>query len=302
MTETIRVSHSTIRSLHRCPRTILFEQVLRLYPLNGSTALRYGSAYHKAMEAYYSNGKDINKAIEAAAAYWQKPTVQIFVEDYRTLENLLSSLLTYHQMFGRDKEEVVGVPEKKMIAKILLTDEEKSHYGDISVDFVVVIDLVTSLEGMIWIKDFKTTSVDLPYMASRLRRMPQLMGYQFVAQEHINEVSGTMVSYHQLKATKSRKTGLYGELKTDFMNFPMIYVSSEYDNWRTYVIYNASKFHIAAKAGFPPNYLSCYEFNKSCPYLPLCESPKWDIDRFMSVDGFVVVPDEREEQEAATDE
>jgi hypothetical protein len=254
------------------------------------------------MEAYYSNGKDINKAIEAAAEYWQKPTVQIFVEDYRTLENLLSSLLTYHQMFGRDNEEVVGVPEKKMIAKILLTDEEKSHYGDISVDFVVVIDLVTSLEGMIWIKDFKTTSVDLPYMASRLRRMPQLMGYQFVAQEHITEVSGTMVSYHQLKATKSRKTGLYGELKTDFMNFPMIYVSSEYDNWRTYVIYNASKFHIAAKAGFPPNYLSCYEFNKSCPYLPLCESPKWDIERFMSVDGFVVVPDEREEQEAATDE
>ena len=145
-----------------------------------------------------------------------------------------------------------------------------------------------------WIVDFKTTSVDLAYMASRMKKMSQLMGYQFVSQANFEDINGCMVYYHQLKASKSRKTGLYGETKTDFMKFPMIFNNHDYNDWRKYVIWNAFNLKKAKDSGYPPNFNSCYEFNSQCPYLALCEYPKWDEEKFKQMEGFVIVPDERE--------
>jgi hypothetical protein len=295
MPEVIRVSHSAIRQNISCPRKRFFEGNLRLFPETGSIAMRYGSGFHKGMEEYYKSGKDVTKAMEAVVAFWQKPTVQIFNEDYRNLESLLTSIGVYDTQFRDDPEVVVGVPEGKNVTRILLTDEEKEHFGDIEVDFVVVLDLILGIDGMNWVVDFKTTSVALAYMASRLRRMPQLMGYQFDAQQNYENIVGTMVYYHQLKATKSRKTGEYGANTTDFMKFPQIYSQKDYKDWRKYVIWNAFKLKKAAEADYPPNYNSCYEFNAHCPYLGLCDYPKWSPERFLEMDGYVVVPDEREE-------
>jgi hypothetical protein len=298
MTQSIRVSHSTIRTLASCPRKVLFEKELRLFPANGSIAMRYGSGFHVGMEHYYKNNKNVAIAMEAAASYWQTPTIQTYEEDYRNLESLLTSIALYHEQYKTDNEVVAGVPENKLITTLSLTDDEKVAYGDMEVQFVVVLDLLLEVDGMQWVVDFKTTSVDLAYMASRMRKMPQLMGYQFVAKDEFPDINGCMVYYHQLKASKSRKTGLYGEMKTDFMKFPMIFSNKDYADWRRYVIWNAFIYKSAINAGYPPNYNSCYEFNQHCPYLPLCDYPRWDIDKFMEMDGFVVVPDERTANEA----
>lgn len=292
MTERIRVSHSTIKQLITCPRKVLFEKE-RLFPVNGAMPLRYGSGFHTGMEAYYKNGKDLLKAIEAAATFWQKPTVQIFQEDYRNLESLLSSLTLYHEQYANDNETIVGVPENKITTIISLSDEEKSYFGDIEVQFVIVVDLILAVDGLKWVVDFKTTAVDLPYMASKMRKMAQLMGYQFVAQRHFDGINGCMVYYHQLKASKSRKTGEYGDTKTDFMKFPMIFSNHDYEDWRRYVIWNAFNLHKAVESGYSPNYNSCYEFNRACPYIQLCDHPKWNMDKFKEMDGFVLVPDDR---------
>lgn len=293
MTERIRISHSTVRQHLSCPRKVFFEKDLRLFPASGSIAMRYGSGFHRSMEAYYISDKDLLLALEAAADFWQKPTVQSFNEDYRNLESLLNALTLYHDQYKDDDESVVDVPENKIITVISLTDEEKRHYGDIEVEFVVVIDLILEIDGLAWIVDFKTTSVELPYMASRMRKMVQLMGYQFVAQDHYSDINGCMVYYHQLKATKSRKTGLYGEKKIDFMKFPMIFSKHDYQNWRKYIIWNAYNLMKAKQVEYPPNYNSCYEFSSSCPYLTLCDYPTWSPERFVEMDGFVIVPDER---------
>jgi hypothetical protein len=290
----VRVSHSTIRNLISCPRKRLFQDKLRLFPTEGSIAMRYGSGFHKGMEGYYKHGKDLIKGMEAAAEFWKQPTIQNFSEDFRNLESLLNSISIYHDQYRNDSEEVIDVPEKKIVTRILLTDEEKSCYGDMVVDFVVVIDLILSSDGMLWVIDFKTTGVNLAFIASRLRRMPQLMGYQFTAADRYEGISGTMIYYHQLSATKSRTTGLYGTTKTDFMKMPQVYSHKDYSDWRKYIIWNAYCLMKAEEAGYPPNYNSCYEFNKACEYLPLCDYPKWDIERFMEMDGFVVVPDDRD--------
>lgn len=293
MSETIRCSHSTIYTLGACPRKILFEKVMRLFPEQGSIDMRYGSGFHVGMESYYKTNKNVDVAMEAAAKWWMKPTVQTFPDHYKNLESLLTSIALYDSQYKYDNEIVFDVPETKTVTTILLTDEEKEHYGDIQVDFVVVIDLLLEIDGLVWVVDFKTTSVDLSYMASRLRKMAQLMGYQFTAQVKYHNITGTMVYYHQLKASKSRKTGLYGDIKTDFMKFPQIYSLRDYEDWRKYIIWNSFMLKQAEVAGYPPNYGSCYAFNKHCDYLPLCDYPKWNTDRFLEMDGFLVVPDER---------
>lgn len=293
MSTNVRISHSTIRNLNSCPRKIYFQEDLRLFTVNGSTAMRYGSGYHRGMEAYYKHGKNLFKAIEAITEFWQKPTLQTFPNDYRTLEALLTSMTLYHEQYGNDIEVVSGMPENKIVTTILLTDEEKSYYGDIEIQFVVVIDLMLEVDGLQWVVDFKTTSVDLPYMASRMRKMSQLMGYQYMAQAHFGGITGCMVYYHQLKASKSRKTGLYGDIKTDFMKFPMIFSGQDYADWRKYVKWNSFKMLKAKEAVYPPNFNSCYEFNAACPYLPLCDYPKWSEEKVLQMDGFVVIPDER---------
>jgi hypothetical protein len=296
--EPIRMSHSAINQGEQCPRKALFSRKLRLYPEIGSTAIRYGSGYHRGMEGYYSNDRNIVKAIEAAANYWKKPTIQKFLPDYRTLDNLLTSLGQYNDRYAADNVKVIGMPENTLTMEITLTKSEKTVYGAFSINFVVVIDLMLEIDGMIWVVDFKTTSVDLPYIVSKLRRLSQLMGYQFVAQDKIPEVTGTFCYYHQLKASKSKKTGEYGELTIDFLNSPQIFGSHDFNQWRQYVIWSTHKLLVAEKAGWPPEYASCYNFNRACEYLPLCDYPKWDIDRFMTMPGFVIVPDDREEMVA----
>ena len=99
MPSTIRVSHSAIRKLISCPRKVFFSDELRLFPVNGSIAMRYGSGFHAGMEGYYSNGKDITKGMQAAADYWKKPTKQIFNEDYRNLESLITSIILYDEQY-----------------------------------------------------------------------------------------------------------------------------------------------------------------------------------------------------------
>jgi hypothetical protein len=283
--------------MNLCPRLTLFKEEMRLFSVNGSMDMRYGLAYHRGQEGYYKGGKDVTKGMEAAAEYWAKPTVQHYEDDYRTLEVLLTALMSYDERYRQDTEKMIGEPEQKVIATILLTDEEKSLYGDIEVRFVAVIDLMLELDGAQWVVDFKSTKSDLPYMASKLRKMAQLMGYQFVARSMYPNVTGCLVDYYQCKAVKSRSTGLYGPVKTDFMKFPMIFSSQDYKIWRQYIIWNAFKLNVAKKAGYPPEYGSCYAFNKTCDYLPLCDHPKWDLERFKETEGFVVVPDDREAKE-----
>ncbi len=300
MTERIRTSHSTSTTLNQCPRKLLFEKEMRLFPEYGSIAMRYGSGFHKGMEHYYKNGKNLLKGIEAAAEFWSKPTVQKYSDDYRNMESLLNSITLYHEQYQNDNEVVCGNPENKITTIISLTDKEKEIYGDIEIEFVVVIDLVLTVDGMNWVVDFKTTSTGLSYMAAKLKKMVQLMGYQFIGQQNLNNVVGTMVYYHQLKATKSRKTGEYGATTTDFMKFPQIYSQQDYENWRRHIIWNGFKLKKAKEAGYPPDFSHCFDFNSTCPYMPLCDHPKWDLERFKEMDGFVIVPDEREVIDVST--
>jgi hypothetical protein len=202
-------------------------------------------------------------------------------------------LAQYHEQYANDSEEIVGATENEFIKEISLNETERSQFGDFIVDFVAVIDLILKIDGLTWVIDFKTTSVDLPYLSSKLRRMAQLMGYQFIAQSVLPEVNGTFVYYHQLKASKSRKTGEYGETKIDFMKFPQVYSITDYEQWRKYVVWNAFKMKQAKLAGYPPEFSSCYLFNSACEYLPLCDHPKWDLERFLEMPGYVIVPDDR---------
>jgi len=292
MTEVIRVSHSAITKNNQCPRKAFFENI-RLFPEYGSIAMRYGSGFHKGMECYYRNNKDLLKGIEGAAEFWQKPTIQQFHEDYRNLQSLINSISLYHDQYRNDEEEVFGSPEEKIYIIIELTDEEKQIYGDFKVEFISILDLMLKLDGMKWIVDFKTTSVNLDYMAAKLRKLIQLMGYQFSAREHYEGINGTLVYYHQLKATKSRKTGEYGSVTTDFRKFPQIFSERDYQYWRKYIIWNAFKIKKAQDSDYPAEYGSCFDFNSTCEYMPLCDHPRWDIDSFKEMNGFCIVPDDR---------
>lgn len=292
MTEIVRLSHSAINKNNQCPRQVLFESH-RIFPEYGSIAMRYGQGFHSGMEGYYRNGKDLLKGLESAVNFWQKPTVQQYNEDYRNLQSLINSISMYHDQYRNDEEEVFGSPEEKMYVTIKLTDEEKRIFGDIQVEFVAIIDLMINFDGMKMIVDFKTTSVGLDYMAAKLRKLIQLMGYQFTAREYYEGINGTMVYYHQLKATKSRKTGEYGTVTTDFRKFPQIFSDRDYHIWRKYIIWNAFKLKMAKKADSPVEYGSCFDFNKTCEYMPLCDHPRWDIEAFKEMDGFCIVPDDR---------
>lgn len=295
MTERIRISHSALTKNNECPRQRMFAEE-RIFPVYGSMAMRYGQGFHKGMEHYYLNNKDLLKGIEGAVQFWQKPTVQVYNEDYRNLQSLINSISLYHDQYRNDEEVVFGVPENKLSIIIELTSDEKKIYGDVEVEFVAILDLMIDFDGMRWIVDFKTTSVNLDYMAAKLQKLIQLMGYQFTGREHYEGINGTMVYYHQLKAVKSRKTGEYGSVTTDFRKFPQIFSERDYKIWRKYIIWNAFKLKMAKEADFPVEYGSCFNFNKTCDYMPLCDHPRWDLEMFKEMDGFCDVPDDRKKR------
>lgn len=280
----------TKRTTHiSCPRKYQLQYINHIFSNKGSTALRYGSVWHKVLEGFYltiakKGWTALSEAISVAGgmgtASWAKETEKFsFYDDYRTLQNLMQSFVQYLNHYHGD-EGFMEIVKPEQVFRILITptEIEKRAFPDIQpFYFTGQIDLQVKLSGRNWIKEHKTTGWQMSKLSDQLHRSPQLMGYNYAAKYISTDgctPEGSLVSIHYLSAYKSKVTGEYGKPKIDFSRVPQIFSNKDLALWRFSFVADAYEMqkHIADSV-FPERHHSCYTYG-ACTYINICEQSR----------------------------
>lgn len=280
-----------------CPRKYYWAYVRHLQPFHGSTALRYGSAWHAAMEAVYTEVKEhgwkdlasyIPKVSAAVLKSWEKSNKdQSFFDDYRSIENLSFAFLLWIDAFSNDPGllEVVNLERKFELPVPGLED---------SVVFTGKIDMEIKYGGAPFMNEHKTTGSPLGQAVERLHRSPQMLGYTWAMKQLGVDIDGAMVCLHHLSARKN-KDGIWGKPKIEFQRSPQLYTDADLRDWLDSFKYTAERILEAReKMHFPMFHDNCYQFGR-CKYTALCEQDFVDFREVNTADFIEREWDVREE-------
>ena len=269
-----------------CKRKYYWQHIRGLQSDYGSSAIRYGVAWHGMMEGYYryiaENGwgnKElaISAALENGRKSWDAETEKKnFIPDYRTFDACCKAFVHYLSFFAKDEEFIkILATETKFKCRMMPEDKQQEVLLaaiEGGLFFTGRIDLQIEMNHSNWILDFKTTSQNISTQAARLNRSGQLIGYSYAGKEALKFVTdGCLVSIAYVSAYKSKKTGEYGEVSTDFARIPQIYSEKDLLGWKELFITTASDIQRAMDTNcFPMNFDSCYQYGP-CSYAKLCE-------------------------------
>lgn len=243
----------------------------------GSTSLRYGTCWHEMQDVYYANmiGLDYTQqnvqramtlAVNAAKDKWEEISAgRDWYTDYRTLDNLILAFAMYIQHFNQD-HLFMKVTSTERVFNIPLTDLDGAPFV-----FAGKIDGEAKLSGINWNIEHKTTGQAIYLQEKRLNRSGQFIGYTFAGQEEGRHVEGTLVMFHHLSASKSKKTGEYGRPKIEFKRIAQMFTKEDIANWKLSLRYTATKIRQCFYNDFwPMQHDSCYQFG-ACRFIDICE-------------------------------
>lgn len=268
----LELDNSRRSAFTKCPYRYYLPYVKGVVPVHGSTALRYGTTFHAGMEGLYSHIKEngwtrdgmaLERAVNYAKAAWDRESaLYSFKDDYRTFDNFVKSLVLYLDHFSAD-EKFLEVVSTERSFRIRISE---------NLWFTGKLDMEMILNGSDWINEFKTTGQGITYVANQQNRDNQFIGYTFAMKKlHQKQPEGILITYHQLTAYKSKKTGEYGETTINFDRIPQFFGDNDLNEWVESFIYTASLIQTCYKMNiWPKQYDSCYLYG-SCPYLFLCE-------------------------------
>jgi hypothetical protein len=252
----------------------------------GSTALRFGSAFHAGMDGFYGyiaehgwtrDGKALEQMIFFAEKDWKEESKEkTFFIDYRTFENLIILLSRYVDHFYND-EGFVKIFHTERAFKLLMkpTKEDKRNFPWLKpFYFTGKLDQECELNGARWINEFKTTGWSINQLKNQLQRSPQIIGYNYASRKCFDiKPEGNLVTIAYCTSRKSKATENYGKLTTDFARVPMVFSDDDLALWRSHFIAIAARVQQATERNyFPPNISSCYNYGR-CKYLNICEQP-----------------------------
>lgn len=285
----MELDNTKASSYRTCKRKYYWQHVRGLQSNYGSSAIRYGVTWHSMMEGYYNyiakNGwanKElaITAALEKGKESWDLETSKkTFLPDYRTFDACCRAFVHYLSFFAKDEEFIkIVATETRFRCGIYPEDELQDNMlktipGGLT--FTGRLDLQVEMNFANWILDFKTTSQNLSMQASRLNRSGQLIGYSYAGKEVLDfKTEGCLVSLAYVSAYKSKKTGEYGEISTDFGRIPQIYNDKDLLGWKDSFIDTAFNVQRSLDNNyFPMNFDSCYQYGP-CVFTKLCDQSR----------------------------
>ena len=292
MSESFILDNSKRSTYRQCKMKYYLQHIKGLQPNFGSTALRYGSTWHAIQEGYYSHiikhgwpesQNEIVAAISAGLSFgmtvWDRETKKRqFVDDYKNFNTAANAFNEYLAYFIEDKNFVeVIATEKKFECEFLPENslEEKLLSMLPPVKFTGKIDLEIKMDEQNWILDFKTTGWILNQIISKANRSPQFIGYSYAGKHALDfEPVGCLGSFAYIGSTKSKVTGLWGKIRSDFRRVPQIYTKEDLSAWKLSFIDTCLDIQRSTKENlWPESFDNCHQYG-ACPYLKLCQQHK----------------------------
>ncbi len=255
----------------------------------GSTAIRYGVAWHGIQEGFHTwvkeHGwpKDTNEQMAALTQalelgktkYDKESATKVFNDDYKNFNTAVEAFQKYLDFFADDKNYLKIIStETKFECPINPEnrDEDKMLSSLPPIVFTGRIDLSVEMDHAKWIFDFKTTGWILDQVIAKANRSPQLIGYSYAGGKVLDfEPSGCLCSFAYIGSTKSRSTGEWGTIRYNFRRVPQLYTQGDIQAWRVSFIDTCREIDFAMKENlWPESFDNCYQYG-ACPYLRLCQ-------------------------------
>ena len=158
-------SFSRLSTYNQCPKKHRYMYEEKIYT-EGNEFLTLGDIFHKCIDAYYKG-----------------ESYEPFLSDYET-KVAAGTLSTEQGMMREVVERYIDYyePDEEIIASELRIEEEWED-GD---KFTAIIDRIVSNDGLITIRDTKTTQSALSYTTNQVKFNTQLLTYCSVVQENLN--------------------------------------------------------------------------------------------------------------------
>ncbi len=289
MYEEIRIDNTQRKTAVQCKRKFQLQHILGIQSIYGSTALRFGSAWHGMLEGYYATIKELGwtqytRAIEVGLArgkeVWDRESaLYTYYDDYRTFENCAQAFLQYISFYDFDSTYTEVLETEQVFSMELSREtwfEEKMFSSLPRIIFTGKVDLKVSIAGNKWIMEHKTSAQNPGFISSRLHRNTAVIGYTYAGERLFNEkLEGVLVNIVQVSARKSKTTGEYGKLTVDFGRHPQLFTDADFEKWKHSFLRTCRDITECWLDGyFPAEFDSCYDYNKLCPYSAICETNK----------------------------
>lgn len=235
-------------------------------------------------------------AVERAVLAWEVESENFTAQDdYRTLENLIACLIEYSVVWQDEQSyiDIVSTETPYQIPLKIRPEEEKLFPNLVGKDilFTGIIDAIIQQHGHTWALEHKTTGSWLKKVINSHKRSPQVIGYYWAARELSKGeriVEGIKINLHFLSSTKSKVTGNWGKIRTDFERDSQVYSDADMENWRTSSLYTLDKMEdLHSKNFFPMNLDNCYTYNRDCQYTELCEQNRESLEDVIT-EGFII--------------
>lgn len=257
-------SASNINTFARCPRLWQYKYVKRRVPIHKSDSLMLGTAVHEGLEAWFSEGCT-DKARQAVLECTEDMTPQV---RYRAL----GMVMGYMQHYADDNFVVRAVEE---LVHVTLGGQK----------FVVKMDGLIEMGGLVYVLEHKTTGARIGEtdIYWQQREMDFQIDLYLLAAEQLgykpHGVLYDVLGKCTLKLLKKETPEEHAERVATWMLKPgklkrAIYLRSDEQLKQTNAdVLGFVDMAVAAKKSgvFPRNLGRCFDYNKACEYLPVCQ-------------------------------
>jgi hypothetical protein len=266
-----------------------------------SVALIFGAAIHSGLEALYRAqdliGSDLlNQRIQRVIdEEFANSPVSLF-DDYRTPDYAYEVIRKYQEHYKGEKLHPVehnGMPLVEFgfavpISKFELdpsvfrtfgeltnsTEHEKFAFSTgspvkVTVEWTGVIDLVSDVNGEVWLTDHKTTSIFSADFTEGFENAPQPLGYLHA----INQLLGVPAKGFMLNGLICRKETKTGK-GIEFTRRYFTYAPWQFEEFLHDITYHIEEFINNLYSGyFPARRAACLTKFGKCPYFDTCSLP-----------------------------
>lgn len=288
MVTSIILDNTKRSTFRQCKKKYFLQHVKGQQSNYGSTAIRYGVAWHGIQEGFHQWVKEngwpsdatlmlaLTAGLTLGKEKWDKESqTKSYIDDYKNFNTAVEAFNAYLDYFKDDHQylEIIDT-EKKFECPIEPENEvEERLLAKLPpMIFTGKIDLCVKMDHVKWLFDFKTTGWILDQVISKANRSPQLLGYSYAGDKVLDfKPAGCLCSFAYIGSTKSKVTGEYGKTRFDFRRVPQVYTEGDIKAWKLSFVDTCKDINFAMQEDlWPESFDSCYMYG-ACPYLKLCQ-------------------------------
>ena len=270
---------SRLQEFQNCEQKYAHRFVSNLAPKWDGVPRPLGSAYHEFVGALYKGKKKADAGELARTSYWKEIPLDWKERGEKVERDVIKGQTQLEYLIAEYPWKVEPIEDVISVEKELTWEVEEG----VALRFRV--DLLVRQNGLLWMRDTKTTSDDVVKVARQHRLRNQYVGYAAGVEEVLGEkLAGVMLDFAKKPRVNFKKVGAeISSVSKDlegracgFHREPIHKTPEQLEEFRVWF----HKLRIGVwdatyQKSFLKNSDHCGAYNRTCPFLDLCLRPDW---------------------------